>query len=478
VETATQTLHRLTSYAPGRAWDQPVADPRVLQDLQVNDMTRFPWFVKRYPERLPRLHLPRDLPRTTAPALAVLAGTAGPAPAGLDLAQLSRLLHLSAGVVRTARRPFGTFLFRASGSAGGRFPLELYVAVPQGLALPAGVHWYDPVDHALVAVGPAPRGGAPAVVVTGVPWRTGWRYRERGYRHVYWDTGTMLAQMLALADSAGLTAAPYTRFPDVPVAALVGADGVHEMPVAVVSLGEASPALEAAGPAAAGQVDRAPLEFPLVTAAQRAGERDSLGPPLDRGAPADVPVLASPPVEEVIARRGSMRRMDRGRGLPESLLRTCLGVAVRGVSQPHRVVVHDVAGLAPGLYRWPSLAAPARPGPLRDELCRVCLGQDLPHDAAFVVIAAARLAELDDREYREAHLAAGLAEGRLHLAACALGAGASGMTFLDSEIPALLGEPLDGLLFTCVGVPEYASAPGGPPGAPTAVRMVPPRTTR
>jgi len=51
------------------------------------------------------------------------------------------------------------------------------------------------------------------VVVTGVPWRTGWRYRERGWRHVYWDAGTMLGQLLALAGSAGLAAALYTRFP-------------------------------------------------------------------------------------------------------------------------------------------------------------------------------------------------------------------------------------------------------------------------
>jgi hypothetical protein len=48
------------------------------------------------------------------------------------------------------------------------------------------------------------------------------------------------------------------------------------------------------------------------------------------------------------------------------------------------------------------------------------------------------------------------------------------MTFLDSEIPALLGEPLDGLLFTCIGVPAYASARGGLPGAPTAVGHVRP----
>ena len=84
------------------------------------------------------------------------------------------------------------------------------------------VHWYDPHDHALVRIGPPPRGGAPTLVVTGVPWRTGWRYRERGYRHVYWDAGTMLAQLLAVADSAGLTALLHTRFPDAAVAALVG----------------------------------------------------------------------------------------------------------------------------------------------------------------------------------------------------------------------------------------------------------------
>jgi hypothetical protein len=311
-------------------------------------------------------------------------------------------------------------------------------------------------------------------VVTGIPWRTGWRYRERGYRHVYWDAGTMLAQLLALADSAGLAAGLHTRFPDAEVAELAGADRVHEFPVAVVSLGEAKPSLRAQGPAAAGDVDRAPVEFPLVTAAQRAGEGDRLGPPWDRGEAVEVPLLASAPVERVIAARGSQRRMDASRGLSQDLLRTCMSVALRGLGLPHWVVVHDVAGLAPGVYRWPSLAAPVRAGALRDELYRVCLDQALGRDAAFVAIAATGVEKLSDPEYREAHLAAGLAEGRLHLAAYALGASASGMTFLDSEVPALLGEPLGGLLFTCVGVPRYPNVPAGPPGAPSRVRRVTP----
>jgi hypothetical protein len=472
VENATQTLHRLTSYEPGREWDEPIDDPRVLQDLEANDPDRFPWFYKRYEPSLPRVPLPRSLPPTTAPGVAVLAGTADVAATDLNTSHLSRLLHLSAGVVRTMVRPSVTWLFRAAGSAGGRFPLELYLAAPEGVQVPPGVHWYDPSDHALVLVGPPPRAGSPALVVTGVPWRTGWRYRERGFRHVYWDAGTMLAQLLAVADSAGLNARLHTRFPDAAVTTLVGADGVHEWPVAVVALGDRPPALDASGSAAAGDVDTAPLEFPLVTIAQRAGDVDVLGPSWDRGPPVDVPVTGTDPIEAVVLGRGSQRRMDRHRGVSEGLLRTSMLMAMRGIDLPHRVVVHDVEGLAPGVYRWPDLSAPVRPGAMRDELYRVCLEQGLARDAAFVVIGATDVGALDDRGYRESQLAAGLVEGRLHLLAYCLGASASGMTFIDSEMPALLGEQLDALLFTCVGVPEYASAPGGLPGAPTDVRKV------
>ena len=479
METATQALHRLTSYEPGREWTEALADPRLVQDLVVNDVSRFPWPYKKYPPGLARLSLPGEFAATTAPAVAVLGGTAKVAAAALDTVQLSRLLYWSAGVVRTAELGQRRFLFRAAGSAGARFPLELYVAVPEGGALAAGVHWYDPLEHALVTVGPAPnttgaRGDGPAIIVTGVPWRTGWRYRERGYRHIYWDAGTMLGQLLALADSAGVCAELYTRFPDTAVAELCGADGVHEFPVAVVGLGEATPALEANGPAVGGEVDAAPVEFPLVTAAQRAGDDDRLGEPWHRAAPADVSSMAAAPVEAVIAARGSQRRMDASRGLPPDVLRTCMDVAMRGIGVPHWVVVHDVDGLAPGVYRWPDLTAPVRGGARRDELYRVCLDQTLARDAAFVAIAAADVAGLGDREYREAQLAAGLAEGRLHLAAYALGASATGMTFLDSELPALLGERYDGLLFTCVGVPAYTSASAGQPGAPVPIRMVSP----
>ena len=188
--------HELTSYTPEREWTAPIDDPRVRQDFVPNDFERWPAPCKAYPPGLPAVELPRRWPAVAAPATRVLAGRHTAAPAALDLPRLARLLHLSAGVVRVAERTDRpTLLFRASGSAGGRFPLEVYACTRGVDGVPDGVHWYDPVEHALIQVGPAAAGDATTLVVTGVPWRTGWRYAERGWRHIYWDAGTLLSQL-------------------------------------------------------------------------------------------------------------------------------------------------------------------------------------------------------------------------------------------------------------------------------------------
>ena len=469
MDSGAGLLHRLTSYAPDRDWDVPVDDPRVRHDLIPNDMATVPPFTKAYADGPPVVELPRDLPDPGVSATAALAGLPAPAQP-LDAAQLGRVLFLGAGVVRTKPWHGRDFLFRASGSAGGRFPLEVYASTRGVAGVPDGVHWYDPVEHALVQVGPAADGDVTTLVVTGVPWRTGWRYAERGWRHMYWDAGTLLSQLSAAIASAGYAPRLRSLFPDAAMRELVGADGVHEQPVALLSFGDGEPAIGVTGPTTTGALP--PVELPLCTVAQRAGERDELGAPWPEPELPDVP--PSDPLDVVVRRRGSQRLMDRSRTLPRALLEWPMAAAMRGIDVPHWVVVHGVDDVAPGVYRWPDLSSPLRTGDLRDELERICLDQTLAADAAYVVIGAAPLSALDDRSYREAQLAAGLVEGRLHLAAYALGASATGMTFLDSEVPALLGEPDDlaTLLFTCVGVPEYVSRAGGGPGAPVQIRPV------
>jgi len=467
---AARLYHQLTSYAPDREWTTPVADPRVLQDFVPNDYATWPKQVKAYPAGLPVTALPRVWPPPAAPATAVLAGSHAAAPAVPDLTALARLLHLSAGVVRVAERRGQPFLFRAAGSAGGRFPLECYVSARGVDGLEDGVHWFDPAAHALVRVGPAAGGEATTLVVTGIPWRTGWRYSERGLRHIWWDAGTMLSQTLAAAGSAGFSPRLWTRFPDAEVARLVGADGIHEFPIALVGLGAGEPAIQPLGDAATGAVDAAPLEFPLVTRTHHAGDGDRLGDPWPAGAPLDGEPPASANLDDVILQRGSTRYLDPAASLSRGVFEWSMAAAMRGSSVPHFVAIHAVDGLEPGIYRWPAMSSPVHAGNLREELFRVCLDQELGRDASFVVIGAVDPGALDDRGYGEAQLDAGMVEGRLHLAAFALGIGATGMTFLDSEIAALLGEPLAGLLFTCVGVPTYRNRRGGAPGAPSPMR--------
>jgi SagB-type dehydrogenase family enzyme len=469
---AVERYHRLTSYEPPwQNWDKPVDDPWIRQDLPRNDFDLLPPPVKRYAQRLETVELPRDLPAVEGSAGDALAGRVRREGETCDVEGLARILYLSAGVVRTTQRPNRPLtLFRAAGSAGGRFPSELYVAARGVAGLADGVWWYDPEGHALRRVGPPAKNGATTIVATGVPWRTGWRYAERGYRHIFWDGGTMLSQLLALAASAGLAPRLWTRFPDARVTELVGADGVHEFPIALVSLEPGEPATDAGGPAQPGAVDDEPQEYPLVTATQRAGDVDELGDPWPSGAVTDPPSQPTAPLDEVILRRGSSRLMDRTATVPRELLEWPLTVALRGIEVPHFAAAHGVEDMEPGVYRWPDLARPVRTV-TREELAHICMDQDLGGDSAYVVIGAAELERLDARAYRDTQLAAGLVEGRLHVAAYALGIGASGMTFFDSEIPDLLRAPLAGLMFTCVGVPEYRSKPGGAPGRPTAVEV-------
>jgi len=469
---AARLYHQLSSYryVPGIEWPMPIDHPLVRQDFVPNHRPTFPLHRKAYPDGLPSVELPATWPRVPAPAIEVLAGRHTPAARPLDLSGLARILHLAAGVVRVVvRRDGRRFLFRPAGSAGGLFPLELYVAAHGVHGLVDGVHWYDPVDHALRQVGPAPSGEATTLVVTGIPWRTGWRYAERGFRHLYWDAGTMLSHALALAESGGHRPRLLTRFPDAGVARLVGADGAQEFPLAVVELGGGVPAIVPGGEATAGTIDEAAIEFPLVTLAQHAGDQEQLGEPWPTAPPLNGELRASDDLDAVILRRGSARTLDATAAVDAGTFGLSLAASLRVTRVVHFVAVHAVAGLEPGLYRWPNLERPLRRGPLRDELWVACYEQDLGRDASFVLISAVDLTQLDDRGYREAQLDAGIVDGRLHLAAYALGIGASGMTFLDSEIPALLGEPLAGLLFTCVGVPFHLTKRAGAPRAPRDV---------
>jgi SagB-type dehydrogenase family enzyme len=331
-----------------------------------------------------------------------------------------------------------------------------------------------------------------ALVITGVPWRAAWRYGERALRHVYWDTGGLIANMVAIADADGVDARVAVGFADADVAALVGADGVNEFPAALVTLGaegaraRSAPRVEAleitAPPISAAE----PMVLPLIVDAQRAGElgdiasvaawrsaRDGERAPIAwRGEP---PSASASSIEEVILRRGSTRRM-----LPDALPRFALEWVMAAGTRPipgdwladdrtllqHCVCVFNVESVAPGLYRFDHDGFRlVRGGDLREDARFISLRQPQGGDGAYTTFHLADLDRVHDtfgpRGYRAAQLEGGYALERLHLAAFAVGTGATGLTFFDDEVSALCGTSSGVMTEVAVGKPAYRAKRGG-----------------
>jgi len=142
--------------------------------------------------------------------------------------ELDRLLRLGAGVARRRRG----YDFRTDSSAGALYPIELYAATADGL------FHFHPCELGLARlrdddVRDELGGGETVLALTGILPRTAWKYGARGYRHLFWDAGTMLANLLELAPGE---ARVLTGFVDDEVDAVLGIDGVDEAALALLQL--------------------------------------------------------------------------------------------------------------------------------------------------------------------------------------------------------------------------------------------------
>lgn len=393
----------------------------------------------------------------TLDAIAAIGSTGDTPP------DLGRLLGLAAGVTRRRDFPGGrVHWFRTWASAGALYPIEVYVAKADG------VWHYDPLGHALERVGDAR--ADTSLVLTGIPWRTAWKYRARGYRHLFWDAGMILANALAVSGGGRV----LSGFVDDDLAAMVGVDGVREFPLCVLAFGDppaAGGALREPDPPARGEVayETARLAHragALTTADDvRAWQRDRAAAPIGGGGP-------SRPLDATIRRRGSARRFTTDE-MARADLEAVLRAAARDIPSDAggfltvHVIAHAVDGLASGAYLWrDDVLVPVREGAFRDESRDLCLEQPLGGDGAATCFLMAdlerALATLGDRGYRVAQLEAGVAAGLAYLAAYSLGHSATGLTFYDDEVSAFFGTPLACMLVCALGTSPDRPIPLAP----------------
>jgi SagB-type dehydrogenase family enzyme len=460
---------------------------------------------KIYPTLEP-MRLPTALPVVGMDTFTALEAAPITRPAPLDLDRLAALLFFSGGVTRVKTYPGGGQIhFRAAPSTGALYQTEVYVVAGAVDGLPAGIYHFNPGDFSLrrlrdgdwrgaLASAAADEGLAaqPAsIVLSAIYWRNTWKYQARGYRHLFWDSGSMLGQLLAVARAQELPARLVTGFVDAQVNGLLGLDATREGALVIAPIGAEGPSAPASPVVTPLALEVIPLssrevDYPLLRAAyddsaldsepeveawrERGGQQDLTPPEAARAE-------AGRALEETIARRGSTRQFSG-----EAIDRIALSSALRHATGPIPmdvpdgavdlfVNVHAVTCLEPGAYVYDRRAHALtllRPGDVRQASAFLCLEQALGGASSATVFFLADLGRAlerwGNRGYRIVNLEAGLIGGRLYLGAYAQGFGATGLTFYDRAVvdffsPAAAGR--DALFVTAFGRSRSRPAPTG-----------------
>ena len=203
-------------------------------------------------EDLEALPLEQHLGSSRVSALAALSRSAPQGECGVTRQELGELLFLCAGVTRRRRYFGGEMLFRAAACTGALYHIDVYVVAGPLADLDAGVYHFAPERFALTPLRPGDHrealveaaGGEPAVahaplilVFASTFWRNSWKYRDRAYRHCFWDGGTMLANFLAAATARDIPARVVMGFADASVNHLLGLDPAKEAALCLVPVG-------------------------------------------------------------------------------------------------------------------------------------------------------------------------------------------------------------------------------------------------
>jgi SagB-type dehydrogenase family enzyme len=220
---------------------------------------------------LPSITLPTTFPTPEANALSCISGMISLTPyedterftatsskdtvtsmSKLDIENLAEILFFSAGITREMKYPNGNYYMRAASATGALYPIELYLVCDDvSPNLMAGVYHFSPGDFSLIQIrkGSYKRyladtasnqdiARAPITIIfTSLAWRNAWKYQARSYRHWFWDSGVIAANLLATTRAMGLPARITMGFLDDNVNQLLRLEDQKEAVIAMAVIG-------------------------------------------------------------------------------------------------------------------------------------------------------------------------------------------------------------------------------------------------
>jgi SagB-type dehydrogenase family enzyme len=453
----------------------------------------------------------------------------------IDIKRVAEILFFSGGITRQIKYPFSTFYMRAASATGALYPIELYIICQDLTDLKAGVYHFGPADFGLTQIRKGdyrPELAASAgdnlaivtapitIILTSIAWRNAWKYQARSYRHWFWDSGVIAANLLATTISMGLPTRLITGFVDDIVSRLLCLEDKREAAVAMAAIG-----IGLSKDSLPKDDKRIPyLGIPKVRPLSKKGEIDYpeiwrlnnssklfskeevkewinynnnnissipvadnqssiITQTLDRQTKLIKQYNNSPNVArlgEVILRRGSSRRFARS-SVSFSILSTILHSTTIGIPLDIfkedgdslidiYLIANDIDGLTPGAYFFNRMSRHLEE--LKRNISRnmsgyLCLGQSLFSDASAVLFLMTDLQSvlrsLGNRGYRVSQFEAGIIAGKIYLAAYAQGIGASGSTFFDDAVTEFFSphaKSKSTMIAIGIGVPAYKATPG------------------
>lgn len=158
-------------------------------------------------------------------------------PNPLSLEELTWLLWATQGVQE--QRP--NFTLRTAPSAGARHPFDTYLAVTNVKGLKPGLYRYLALTHQLVLVREDSTIGAALAAAclnqkwiakaavtflwVAVPYRTTWRYSERGWRYILLDAGHVCQNLYLACEGIGAGCCAVDAFDDDALNRLLNVNG-------------------------------------------------------------------------------------------------------------------------------------------------------------------------------------------------------------------------------------------------------------
>ena len=166
----------------------------------------------------------------------------------LDIRDLAAILFFSAGITRATKYNAITYYMRAASATGALYPIELYVVTQDLADLEAGLYHFCPADFSLVQIRKGDYRSHLAaatvndhqvlsspisIILTSFAWRNAWKYQARSYRHWFWDSGVITANLLATTVATGLSINLKMAFIDDKVNRLLRLDSHKEAAVII-----------------------------------------------------------------------------------------------------------------------------------------------------------------------------------------------------------------------------------------------------